>query len=142
MKVLTIGGLALSSGLTVETIRYYEMQKLLDKPTRSASGYRQYTSQAVHRLNFISKAKGLGFSLAEIRDLLQLRTKTIESCSVVKGKADIKISVIQEKIYELQRLQNALIALSAGCSENILQTGKCPILDLLEKDGRGNDDEN
>jgi DNA-binding transcriptional MerR regulator len=141
VKALKIGGLARLAGLTVETIRYYETQKLLEKPTRTDSGYRQYSFEAVQRLNFIAKAKNLGFSLAEIRDLLQLRTKTIESCSKVKDKADFKIAVIHEKIYELQRLKNALMALSASCSKNIPQTGKCPIIDLLEKNGRENEDE-
>ncbi|RYZ57875.1 MAG: heavy metal-responsive transcriptional regulator [Proteobacteria bacterium] len=136
MKPLTIGDLARFSGLTVEAIRYYEAQKLLEKPSRSVSGYRQYSANVLRRLNFICKAKDLGFSLLEIRELLQLRTKTIESCAQVKDKADIKIRLIQAKMRELERLETALLSLSASCSKNTPQTGKCPILDLLDADER------
>ncbi len=141
MKTLTIGAVAKLSGLTVETIRYYESQKLLERPHRSVSGYRQYSVDAIRRLNFISNAKSLGFSLAEVRDLLQLRTKTIASCAGVKERADIKIKVIEQKIHELQRLQNALTALSVSCSKSNRLDGKCPILELLEQDEGRNEDE-
>jgi DNA-binding transcriptional MerR regulator len=141
LKTLTIGAVAKLSGLTVETIRYYESQKLLERPHRSVSGYRQYSVDAIRRLNFISNAKSLGFSLAEVRDLLQLRTKTIASCAGVKERADIKIKVIEQKIHELQRLQNALTALSVSCSKSNRLDGKCPILELLEQDEGRNEDE-
>ena len=73
MRALTIGQVARQAGVGVETVRFYERQGLLDAPPRRASGYRQYAPEMVARLQFIRRAKELGFALKEIRELLSLR---------------------------------------------------------------------
>ena len=70
---LKIGKVARNAGLAIDTVRYYEREGLLQKPARTASGYRHYTPDAVARLRFIRQAKELGFTLAEIRELLTLK---------------------------------------------------------------------
>jgi MerR family mercuric resistance operon transcriptional regulator len=78
----------------VETVRFYERQGLLDQPPRRASGYRQYPRDVVRRIQFIKRAKELGFSLKEIGELLSLRVDPQLSCSEVKARAEAKIGGI------------------------------------------------
>ena len=73
MKPLTIGKVAERAGVGVETVRFYEREGLLDEPTRTASGYRQFDEDVIRRLEFISRAKELGFTLNEIKELLSLQ---------------------------------------------------------------------
>jgi len=73
MRTLTIGRLAREAGVNLETVRYYERRGLLPRPPRSESGYRLFPEDAAGRLRFIRRAQELGFSLAEIRELLSLR---------------------------------------------------------------------
>ena len=84
---LTIGQLARSGGATVETIRYYEREGLLEAPGRSKSGYRAYEADAVQRLVFIHRAQELGFTLKEIRDLIALQTDETADCTAVRAAA-------------------------------------------------------
>jgi DNA-binding transcriptional MerR regulator len=73
MKPMTVGQMARQAGVGIETVRFYEKSGLLETPTRRASGYREYDEEAVNRLRFIGRAKELGFTLGEIRELLSLR---------------------------------------------------------------------
>ncbi len=75
MKTLTIGKVAKQSGLGVETVRFYERKGLLEEPPRNDSGYRQYHPETIVKLHFIKRAKKLGFSLKEIKELFALRYK-------------------------------------------------------------------
>ena len=134
MQALTIGKIARSSGIAVETIRYYEREGLIDKPQRAPSGYRHYAPAAVQRLRFIRHAKELGFSLREIRELLSLRVRRGTTCADIKRQAQDKIADIERRMASLERMKLALVRLSAAC------TGKgpaadCPILDALEHEG-------
>src|SRR5947207_4045264 len=103
MKPLTIGQVARSAGVGVETVRFYERQGLLEEPARRESGYRQYPDDVVARLRFIKRAKELGFSLKEIKELLALRVDPDTTCAEVRSKAAAKIADIKEKIQALQR---------------------------------------
>jgi len=131
MPSLTIGQVARHAGVGVETVRFYERQGLLDEPPRRASGYRQYTPEAVTRLRFIKRAKELGFSLKEITELLSLRVDPATMCGEVKQRAEAKIAVINAKLRDLQQMKEALTTLVAACSGSG-PTSQCPILDALE----------
>lgn len=136
MKILTIGQLGKKAQVNVETIRYYERRGLMPEPPRSESGYRHYTEDSIARIQFIKRAKELGFSLKEILDLLSLRVDPDTTCADVKRMAEVKIADIEEKICALQRIKEALTKLRAACSGSG-PAGKCPILEALyTKEGR------
>ncbi|MCH7688451.1 MAG: heavy metal-responsive transcriptional regulator, partial [Planctomycetes bacterium] len=109
MKTLTIGQLAGRAEVGVETVRFYERKGLLAEPERRPSGYRQYDEGVVDRLRFIRRAKELGFTLNEIKDLLSLRLDPTTTCADVKSRAEAKIDDIQGKIRTLQRMKKALV---------------------------------
>ena len=88
MTTLSIGEIARQGGVGVETVRFYERQGLLEKPSRSESGYRQYPTEAVSRLHFIKKAKEVGFSLKEIKELLSLRLDETATCQDVRSRSE------------------------------------------------------
>src|SRR5437660_1810009 len=115
MKPLTIGQVARSAGVGIETVRFYERQGLLTEPARRESGYRQYPEDVVARLRFIRRAKELGFSLKEIKELLALRVDPDTTCAEVKRRAEAKIADVEEKIQALQRIKKALVQLTAVC---------------------------
>ncbi len=132
MKTLTIGKVAAQAGFGIETVRYYEREGLIDEPPRSeSSGYRHYPEDTVSRLHFIRKAKELGFSLKEIRELLKLKAKPSGSCATVRAQAEDKIADIDEKIAVLQAMREALTGLVHECSGNGPRT-ECPILNALD----------
>ena len=128
--VLTIGQLADSAAVNIQTVRYYERLGLVAPPPRTKSGYRQYDPATVRRLRFIKKAQELGFSLGDIKDLLALRISDPSACGTVEHKAQEKIVVITTKITELTRLQAILRKLAASCRARE-RTKECPILDFL-----------
>jgi MerR family transcriptional regulator, copper efflux regulator len=134
MPQLTIGELAKSAGVNRETVRYYERRRLLPRPSRSISGYRVFADDAVRRLSFIRHAQELGFSLNEIRDLLALRVKSVDTCDRVRERAEAKVADIEKKIKSLQHMKEALSELVASCSRRG-KTRECPILDSLEANG-------
>ena len=137
MKPLTIGQLARRAGVGVETVRFYERRGLLDEPARLESGYRQYPEEAVARLNFIKRAKELGFTLKEITELLTLRVDPDTTCAEIKQTAQAKLTNVDAKIRDLQRIKQALLAVTASCTGRG-PTSACPILDALEmEDARG-----
>ncbi len=134
MSILTIGQLAKSASVGVETIRFYEREGLMFKPERSAAGYRLYPQDAIKRIRFIQRAKEVGFTLKEIKELLQLRMQADVSCQDIQRKAETKITDIEHKLAELQRMKKALQQLADRCASNAI-TSDCPILDALEDSG-------
>ncbi len=128
---LTIGQLAASAGVGRETIRYYERQALLEEPPRSPAGYRPYPVSVVDRLRFIRRAQELGFTLAEIAELLTLRVDEISACSTVGIKAREKLVTVEQKIADLRGIGDELASLVEKC-EARETTGDCPILVALE----------
>ena len=126
----TIGSVARQAGVGVETIRFYEREGLISAPPRSASGYRQYPQDAVERIRFIQRAKELGFSLAEVRSLLDLRVRSDAECQDVRVRADKKIADIDAKIRDLRGMRRVLSELTQACSAG-KTTGECPILESL-----------
>ncbi len=129
---MTIGEVARSVGIGVETIRFYERKGLIDEPQRRASGYRQYEPDAVRRLRFIRRAKELGFSLSEVRGLLELRSGTDTHCEDVREQLEAKVIDIRERIADLRHMERALGEFARTCATADPQ-GDCPILDALER---------
>ena len=134
MDVLTIGRLAKQARVNRETVRYYERRRLLQRPSRSAAGYRVFSDDAVRRLRFIRHAKMLGFSLEEIKDLLALRIHSIDTCERVRERTQTKIADIEGKIETLQRMKDSLSELITACSRR-RKTDECPILNCLDANG-------
>jgi MerR family copper efflux transcriptional regulator len=132
MQTLTIGQVAKASGVGVETIRFYEREGLIAEPSRRASGYRQYSFEAVRRVRFVRRAKELGFTLREIGELLSLREQSSKPRGEVRALADAKITSINERIRDLERIRRVLETLSQACCGP--GTTECPILDALETD--------
>ena len=91
MKTLTTGQVARRSGVGVETLRFYEREGLIAEPPRNASGYRAYPEEAVAQIQFTKRAKELGFTLKEIKELLSLRVDPDTSCEAVRDQATAKI---------------------------------------------------
>jgi MerR family mercuric resistance operon transcriptional regulator len=138
-EVLTTGGLAKASGIGVETVRYYERIGILSEPERTPGGHRQYGRADLRRVRFVRAAQELGFTLTEIRELLELRVEAGKSCRPVAAKADAVILRIDRKIDELKAMRRALGDLR-DCCDRQTPTGDCPILDAIEGDTRETDD--
>jgi len=136
MRALTIGQAARSAGIGVETVRFYERQGLLQEPPRRDSGYRQYPEDVVARLRFIRRAKELGFSLKEIKELLALRVDPDTTCAEVRKRSEDKIADVVTKIETLQKIRKALMKLTKTCSGRG-PTSECPILDALDTEEEG-----
>ena len=132
MDRMTIGKLARASGVGVETLRFYEREGLLPEPARTPSGYRQYPPESVARMTFVRRAKRLGFSLAEIRELLTL-AEAHGDRSQVKSIAAHKLAEIDKRIDELQRMRGVLAELTRKCSGHGPVEG-CPIIEALTED--------
>ncbi len=128
---LTIGRVAKRAGVGVETIRFYERKGLLEEPPRRESGYRQYPEEAVTRVRFIRRAKDLGFSLREVDELLSLRVDRRNGASAVRRRAEAKITDIEHKLADLERIKSVLVELTS-CCQSKSPTGDCPILEALE----------
>jgi DNA-binding transcriptional MerR regulator len=110
--------------------------RLIEKPPRRESGYLQYPQDTVSRLRFIMRAKGLGFTLKEIRDLLDLQidTKSASTCDEVRRLAEEKISCIRGKILTLQRMEVVLVKMVGNCRRRAVTCG-CPILEAIQQEG-------
>jgi MerR family transcriptional regulator, copper efflux regulator len=128
---LKIGELAKQAGVGVETVRFYEREGLLDEPARRASGYRQFTPDAVSRLRFIRRAKDLGFSLREIKELIALTGDPGATRAELRRRATDKIVDIEERVRDLRRIQEALRSLTEACDGHGPLRG-CPIFEALD----------
>ena len=133
MNNLTIGKVARSAGVSIDTVRYYERQGLIPAPLRKESGYRLYTDETIKRILFIKNAQELGFSLKEISELLALRVESRRSCSEVMGLAKQKIDEVSRKIESLESIKSVLEKLKTQCKAREL-TSPCPILESFEFD--------
>jgi MerR family transcriptional regulator, copper efflux regulator len=112
---MKIGNLANRTGVGVQTVRYYERRGLLPEPDRTGSGYREYDEQDLLRLRFILRAKGLGFTLTEIRDLLELRVSPDRTADDVRRVAREKVRDVESKIGDLEEIRVALSRVVDAC---------------------------
>ncbi|TAM88212.1 MAG: heavy metal-responsive transcriptional regulator, partial [Candidimonas sp.] len=130
---LTIGAVARRAGVTIDTIRYYERERLLSPPRRRDSGYRDYDEVAIDRLKFIRHAKALGFTLDDIRELLALSADHERGVRGVKERAQVRLQKLNLRIEELQRMRDGLNLLIAACPGRG-ELATCPILHALTQD--------
>jgi MerR family transcriptional regulator, copper efflux regulator len=112
---MMIGEFAARAGVGVETIRYYQRRGLLTQPARTGTGYRDYSAADLLQLRFILQCKGLGFTLSEIRELLELRVGAGRTADDVRRQAQRKLTDIAARISELERIRAALVRLIDGC---------------------------
>ncbi len=126
----TIGSVAKRAGVGVETVRFYERQGLIKQPSAPRTGFRQYSDDIVDRVRFIRHAKDLGFTLAEIGELLSLRADPRINCETVRYKAEEKVADVDAKMRALRKIKTQLQKLARAC-ENRETTAECPILEAL-----------
>jgi DNA-binding transcriptional MerR regulator len=131
---MQIGQLSLSTGLSIDTIRFYEKQLLVPPPKRTASGYRRYDKDDAERFRLIGRAQRLGFSLQEIRELILIDTNETAGCSHVRDLVATKVEQVKEKIAELKRIEARLKKAQRLCTSalEISCDAKCPVLRELE----------
>lgn len=129
---MRIGTVARECGVSIDTIRYYEREGLLLPPQRRPSGYREYGEDALDRLRFIRRAKDLGFSLDDIRELLSLSNDREHGVKGVKQRAQRRLERVDERLAQLQRMRDGLEELIAHCPGHGA-LGKCPILRALSE---------
>lgn len=138
--MLHIGDLAIRAGVSADTLRYYERRGLLLPSGRRASGYREYRPEAADVVHFIRHAQALGFTLAEVEELLSLRQSSArpEIGLEVRGVAVAKIRDIDEKLRLLAALRHTLVDLVAECDQTcgtdagMADTLECPIIAALD----------
>jgi MerR family mercuric resistance operon transcriptional regulator len=129
---LTIGRLAAQTGVGVETIRFYERKGLIQKPVKRGSGYRQYSNDDPRKVHFIRRAQDLGFTLREIKELLEMDAKAGVSCAAVKPKTRAKLEEVEGKIEDLKRMRDALKRLQTCCGLDVGKDDHCRILDCFQ----------
>jgi MerR family transcriptional regulator, mercuric resistance operon regulatory protein len=126
-----IGVLSARSGVNIETIRYYERVGLLAKPARSAGGFRLYRATDADRLGFIRRTRDLGFSLDDIRRLLDLADQRSRSCRRVHGIAAAHLAEVRARLADLRRMERVLAAMVKACAEGDLPD--CPLMEALAR---------
>jgi Cu(I)-responsive transcriptional regulator len=131
---MNIGAVAERSGVPAKTIRYYESIGLIPSADRRANGYRTYTDVDMHTLHFIKRARRLGFSVEDVRDLLDLWRDTRRSSAAVKGIATGHLEALDRKIAELKSVRRSLADLIERCRGD--DRPDCPILDDLQDEAR------
>lgn len=127
---LTIGRLALATDVHIETVRYYQRIGLLQEPARPFGSVRRYGPPDVARLQFIRRAKTMGFTLEEIAGLLQLKGQ--RACSQTRRLTEHKLLDVRRKLEDLQRLEAELVQLADDCA-HAPRGGHCPTLDFLRQ---------
>lgn len=128
---MNIGALAKSSGVNAKMIRHYESIGVIPRPARAASGYRRYSENDVHVLRFVKRARGLGFTMPEIKKLVGLWRNKQRASKEVKALALSHLKALEQKIQELQEMAGTLRTLAHHCHGD--NRPECPILEGLEK---------
>lgn len=128
----TIGKVATLAGVSPDTLRYYEKERLIAPASKTAAGYRLYGEDALRRVRFIKTAQHCGFSLSDIQELLKLRQADGACCEDVRSLAIQKKLSIEHKLKALQAMSSALDELIRGCDGGKAETDDCSILTSLE----------
>lgn len=126
---LTRGALSKCTGCNIETIRFYEQIGLLPPPPRSPGGHRIYGTEHLKRLAFVRRSRELGFTLNEIRGLLELVDGRAYSCAEIKALTLDHLRGVRQKIADLEKLDQVLRELAEQCSDD--EVPDCPIIDAL-----------
>jgi MerR family mercuric resistance operon transcriptional regulator len=131
---MTIGKLAESLAINIETIRYYHREGLVKEPAKRSNGYRYYGVEHYSRILFIKKAKELGFTLSEIKGFLQINTWKRANCSDVIPKVEEKILEIDNKINDLMQIKSSLLKLRSACDLGEEEMKKFSMMDCFIND--------
>jgi DNA-binding transcriptional MerR regulator len=136
-----IGQVARETGLSIDTIRFYEKQGLLKHSGRTEGGFRVFGPDQIKALKFVRRAQELGFSLGEIRELLILQADHIPACSHVKELLGHKLAGVQQKIQELRTLEHSLKTALRKCERDLRTRGpqqekRCPVLEEISRAAR------
>ncbi len=126
---MLIGQASRETGCHVETIRYYERIGLLASPGRTGGGYREYGRDHIRQLRFIHRARALGFSLEEIRELLALRQRPASSCRAVSEVTERHLAGVRQRIRDLRAMEGELSRMASECAGG--RVAECRILDAL-----------
>jgi len=134
VTMMQIGEIAKRTCLTVDAIRFYEKRRLLPRAVRSAGRFRLYGESSVERLRFIQQMQGLGFSLREVGELIQLRERKVEACESVRQLLTAKLADVRAKMREVRRLETELGADFRKCSRELNHRRRhvacaCPVLE-------------
>ena len=127
----SVGRVAKRTGCNLETIRYYEKIGMMPDPPRTAAGYRIYDAAHVSRLEFIMRARELGFSIGETRGLLDLVDGGVQTCAEVKERTERHLADVRAKIADLKRIEKVLSATAAQCSGD--DVPECAVLEALDQ---------
>ncbi len=135
-QVIRIGEAAKATGISVDTIRFYEKEGLLKHSIRTEGGFRLFGQREINALKFIRQAQALGFSLQEIRELMFLQSDEIESCEHVRELLEQKVASVRGKIEELRELERNLDKALHQCERVLGESGpthegRCPVLKEL-----------
>lgn len=126
---LKIGELSKATGVKPVTIRFYEKSGLMGRPSRTGSNYRAYGDPDVARLSFICRARNLGFTLDQVRQLLALSDDRTQDCAAVDRLASEHLGEVERKLADLNALRRELRAVISACSGGTI--GDCKIIDAL-----------
>ncbi|WP_417417182.1 MerR family transcriptional regulator [Hoeflea sp.] len=124
-----IGALSRETTVNIETIRYYERIGIMPKPDRTDGGNRQYNHDQLKRLFFIKRCRELGFSIEEIRALLQMVDRADFTCGEVHSMTVDHLATVKKKLSDLRRLEKSLRSMAAECGKGDVPA--CPIIDTL-----------
>lgn len=141
---IQIGKVSAQTGLSVDAIRFYEKQRLLERAPRTGGGFRLFSAEDIERIQFIRRAQQLGFSLPEIRELIVLQREDGAACSHVRDLLDAKIELIHVKIAELATLEQQLKKKLRKCERSLrvsadVHKGSCPVLEEIAIGGSNED---
>lgn len=128
-KSFSIGDLSRATGVKPTTIRWYESERLLPEPGRTAGGHRAYSSVHMQRLGFIRHARELGFTMPAIRTLLDLSTRPEQDCSEAHSTAIVQIKAIEAKMRQLKALRAELLRVANACRGG--RVAECRIIETL-----------
>lgn len=130
---MRIGTIARNAGVGVETVRFYERKGLISRPPKPQNGgFRSYSDETVDRIRFVRQAQNLGFSLAEISELLSLQADASTDCAIVRDRAQDKLQAVNRKIDQLFAIQSVLTDLIDACPGTGPAARYCSILEALE----------
>lgn len=124
-----IGKMSRQTGVNIETIRYYERIGVLPRPDRTEGGNRQYNHDQLKRLFFVKRCRGLGFSLDEIRALLEMVDRRDFTCNDVHTMTIDHLASVRRKLQDLKKLERALTKMADECSRG--DVPECPVIDTL-----------
>lgn len=128
---MTIGKLAEALNLNIETIRYYQREGLVKEPAKRSNGYRYYSMEHMSRIMFIIRAKELGFTLSEIKEIFQINTVKKATCLDVIPKVQEKIKEIDQKIKDLNKIKSSLKQLQGACEIGEEEMKKFSMMDCF-----------